>query len=163
MNYESKCPLPFWCTTIHSPHLSKKECLKRGEGPREGWGERERIPSRLRPVSTEPNAEFEFTSHEIMTWAEIKSWTLNQLSHPGAPRMNFYNVIIFCASRHTRVPYGIFIHTLQYLPPSSPPSGSSLGDRVPERLWTLGLLYAHFPLPVMSFTEPVPSHPSRSA
>ena len=24
-------------------------------------------------------------THEIMTWAEIKSQTLNQLSHPGAP------------------------------------------------------------------------------
>ena len=29
-------------------------------------------------------------SHDpgIMTWAEIKSWALNRLSHPGAPRGN---------------------------------------------------------------------------
>ena len=28
----------------------------------------------------------ELTNYEIMTWAEIKSWTLNQLSHPSTPR-----------------------------------------------------------------------------
>ena len=26
---------------------------------------------------------------EVMTWAEIKSWLLNLLSHPGAPVFNF--------------------------------------------------------------------------
>ena len=29
-------------------------------------------------------------NHEIMTWAEIKSWRLNWLSHPGTPKNNFY-------------------------------------------------------------------------
>ena len=41
------------------------------------------VGSRLRAVSTEPEAGLELTNHEIMTWAE--SWTLNQLSHPGTP------------------------------------------------------------------------------
>ena len=34
-------------------------------------------------LSTEPQMEFNFTNHEIMTWAEIKSQTLNWVSHPG--------------------------------------------------------------------------------
>ena len=48
-------------------------------------GQRERIPSRLRTVSTEPDVGFELTNHEITTCAKTKSWTLNRLSHPGAP------------------------------------------------------------------------------
>ena len=28
-------------------------------------------------------------NHEIMTWAESKSWILNQLSHPGTPILSF--------------------------------------------------------------------------
>ena len=34
----------------------------------------------------EPDAGLELTNREIMTRAEIKSQTLNQLSHPGAPK-----------------------------------------------------------------------------
>ena len=33
--------------------------------------ERERIPSRLHTVSTEPNAGLELTNREIMTWAKV--------------------------------------------------------------------------------------------
>ena len=44
----------------------------------------ERIPSRLCAVGSEPNMGLELMNHEIMTRAYIKSWTLNQLSHPGA-------------------------------------------------------------------------------
>ena len=55
------------------------------------WGgereRRERIPSRLHTVSMEPDVGLELMNHEIMIWAEIKSWMLNQLSHPGAPRL----------------------------------------------------------------------------
>ena len=47
--------------------------------------EGERIPSRPRSVSREPNAGLKLTNCEIMTWAEIKSQMLNWLSHPGAP------------------------------------------------------------------------------
>ena len=46
---------------------------------------RERIPSRLPMVSAEPNVGLEPNNCEIMTWTEIKGWTRNQLSHPGAP------------------------------------------------------------------------------
>ena len=45
------------------------------------WGgeerEEERAPSRLNAVSTEPSVGLNLTKHEIMTWTEIKSWTLN--------------------------------------------------------------------------------------
>ena len=46
---------------------------------------RERIPGRLCVVSTEPDVRLEPTNCEIVTWAETKSWMLNQLSHPGTP------------------------------------------------------------------------------
>ena len=50
-----------------------------------GEGQRERIPSRLHTVSTEPDVGFNPLHPEIMTWAETKSQMLRQLSHPGAP------------------------------------------------------------------------------
>ena len=46
---------------------------------------RERIPSRLHTVSTEPPTGLELRNHEIMTWAKTKSWPFNQLSHPRDP------------------------------------------------------------------------------
>ena len=51
-------------------------------GAERGGGER--TPSRLHTVSTEPDAGLNLTNCEIMTRAEIKSWTLNRLSHPGS-------------------------------------------------------------------------------
>ena len=53
-----------------------------------GGGEergRDRTPRRCLTVRAEPNAGLDLTNREIMTWAKIKSWTLNRLSHPGAP------------------------------------------------------------------------------
>ena len=47
-------------------------------------GQRERIPSRLCTVSTEPDTGLELAYREIVTRAEIKSQTLNPQSHPGA-------------------------------------------------------------------------------
>ena len=44
----------------------------------------ERIPSRLCTVSAEPDVGLDPTNHEIMTRAEIKSQTLNQVS-PRVP------------------------------------------------------------------------------
>ena len=41
-----------------------------GEGQREGDTESE-TGSRLRAVSTEPDAGLELTDHKIMTWAEV--------------------------------------------------------------------------------------------
>ena len=48
-----------------------------------GWGQRgrERISSRLRTVSAEPDTGIHLMNHEIKTWAEIKSQMVNQLSH----------------------------------------------------------------------------------
>ena len=54
---------------------------------------RERIPSRLHTVRAEPDAGIELSDRETMTWAEIKSQTFNQLSHPGAPLF-----LIFCGT-----------------------------------------------------------------
>ena len=34
---------------------------------------RDKIPSRLHAISTEPDSGLRFTSREIMTWAETKS------------------------------------------------------------------------------------------
>ena len=48
--------------------------------------EKEKIPSRLLTDSTEPNMGIDLRNHEIMTWAEIKSQTPNQLNHPGSPK-----------------------------------------------------------------------------
>ena len=48
---------------------------------------RERIPSRLRTVSAEPNAGLRPTNPELMTRARVKGGTLNRLSHPGAPSL----------------------------------------------------------------------------
>ena len=59
----------------------KSEHMSRGRAERE---RRERIPSRLHAVSVEPDVGLDFMNCEIMTWAEIKIWTLNWLSHPGA-------------------------------------------------------------------------------
>ena len=57
----------------------------------QGWGERgrERVPGRLRTVSTEPDAGLDPTNCEIMTQVEIKSQMLNLLSHPGAQHFEF--------------------------------------------------------------------------
>ncbi|XP_049483422.1 plexin-C1 isoform X3 [Panthera uncia] len=50
---------------------------------------RERIPSGLHTVTTEPNEELELTNSEITTQAEIKSWMLNGQSHQGVPKFCF--------------------------------------------------------------------------
>ena len=55
--------------------------------------ERERIPSRLQAISTEPNGRLEPRNCEIMTQAEIKSQMLNWLSHPGALRRFLFLVL----------------------------------------------------------------------
>ena len=78
-------PLSFSCLCIYFEResVSTREWRKGRE--REGDRERERIPSRLCSVSTEPDMALDPTNHKIMTRAEIKSQPLNQLSHPGAP------------------------------------------------------------------------------
>ena len=63
--------------------------LRRRETEREQRRGRERgrdteseAGSRLRAVSTEPDAGLELTKREIMTGTEVRH---NRLSHPGAP------------------------------------------------------------------------------
>ena len=57
-----------------------------------GGAEGERIPSRLRAVSTEATVGVKPMNREIMTWAKTKSWIPNHLSHPGTPRSNILNL-----------------------------------------------------------------------
>ena len=59
---------------------------------------RERILSSVCADSTEPHVGLELTNCEIMTWVEIKSWTLFQLSHSAAPRLFkiFFKFIFIC-------------------------------------------------------------------
>ena len=52
-------------------------------------GERERIPSRIHTVSTEPDAGVNPTNCEITTGTKIKSQMLNRLSHSSTPNINF--------------------------------------------------------------------------
>ena len=60
--------------------------MKREHKQRRGTErKRERIPSRLCNVSTEPDVRLELMNFKIMTWAKTKSQSLNWLSHPGAP------------------------------------------------------------------------------
>ena len=58
---------------------------------REGWGGGNRILSRLH---TQHKAEHEAQAHirEIMTWAKIRSRTLNGLNHPGTSTFSFFEV-----------------------------------------------------------------------
>ena len=55
-----------------------------GEGQREREGERENSKQALCCQHRDWH-RLDLTNHEIMTWAQIKSQTLNWLSHPGAP------------------------------------------------------------------------------
>ena len=60
----------------------------------------ERIPSRLRAVSTEPNVGLDPTNREIVTWAEFKSQTLKWLSQPGTPFLKTFDfILLFVLSR----------------------------------------------------------------
>ena len=61
----------------------KRDWKQSGEGQRER--KRERIPSWLHNVSTEPDVGLDLMICEILTWAKIKSRMLNWLSHQGAP------------------------------------------------------------------------------
>ena len=71
--------------------LRERACAQAEEGQRER--ERDRIPTRLLIVSTEPDAGLDLRNREIITLAEFKSHRLNQLSQPGAPEGFFHLVI----------------------------------------------------------------------
>ena len=67
----------------------QRESTSRGGAERERLRESETIPSRLCAPSTEADTGLEPTNGEIITWAKIKSWTLNQIKS-GTP---FFKVI----------------------------------------------------------------------
>ena len=71
----------------------KREREREGERGRQHAqaGEGQRTPSRLYAVSEEHGTVLNLRNCEIMTWVDIKSWMLNQLSHPGAPQKLSYN------------------------------------------------------------------------
>ena len=64
----------------------RERAHEQGRGTERG---RERIPRRLCAVRAEPEAGLHPMNGEITNWAEIKSQTLNQLSHPASPTMKF--------------------------------------------------------------------------
>ena len=68
-----------------------RENTGRGGAGRE-WGES--LPSRLHIVNADHDAGLEPLNCEILIWVEIKSQTLNQLSHPGAPEIRTVLIII---------------------------------------------------------------------
>ena len=89
------CFLPVFIPKLHNPEtIELTECFfcflslflyfgrKRERAAERG---RERIPSRVYTVITEPDAGLDFMSHKIMTGAEIKSQMLNWQSHPASP------------------------------------------------------------------------------
>ena len=71
----------------------------------EGQKERERENPRQGPVSTKPNVGLYLRNCEIMTWATIKSWTLNQLSHPGATKLVTLDLQVLSSSPTLGVDY----------------------------------------------------------
>ena len=65
--------------------------------------------------STEPDAGLNPMNQEITTWAEIKSQTLNRMSHPGAPLHMFirYTCFLFCETlAHSFCPFFYWLFVL---------------------------------------------------
>ena len=54
---------------------------------------RERIPNRLHPQHKYQCGAWSH-NHETMTWAEVKSQTINWLSHPGTPLITSFKFLI---------------------------------------------------------------------
>ena len=83
----------------------ERESMSRGGAEKEG---RQRTPSRLLTVSTEPTMGLDLTKREIMTWAEIKSQTLKWLSHPGIREHKFLKARVALWIFSFREPKGHF-------------------------------------------------------
>ena len=66
----------------------ERECTCTSGGGAES--RRDRIPSRLPAISTEPDKKLELKNCKIGTWAEIESQMLNRLYHPGVPKLFFF-------------------------------------------------------------------------
>ena len=102
--------------------------------------------SGLWAVSTEPDSGLDLTNHEIMTWVKIKSWMLNQLSHPRAPLNIFSNRQLIHMIQHWN---GTSVHVLKVsfspLTPYSSPFPSSLREG-----WTFRTSYLWGDVPLKS-------------
>ena len=61
-----------------------------------GEGQREEKESQagFMLLAAEPDSGLELTNGEIVTWAKIKSRTLNWLSHPGASGISSSNQLL---------------------------------------------------------------------
>ena len=79
--------------------LREREGGKERERERESTGGAEREEEKESQAGTDraqPNVGLDPRNQEIMTWAKIKSQTLNQLIHPGAPwPIYFYHWTVF--------------------------------------------------------------------
>ena len=85
-----RLPLFFFVVVITDSFFNFLKFILRETECKQGRGRerrRQRIPSRLRAVSVEPDQGLGPRNCEIMTRAEIKSQTFNQLSHPGTPSL----------------------------------------------------------------------------
>ena len=81
--------IPYMSSPKEMPSLSQS-CIYFGKE----WGRgrekgRKRISTWLCAVSTQPDAGLHLSNCEVMTSAKIKKRTPNQLSHPGAPELEF--------------------------------------------------------------------------
>ena len=87
-----------WCAfpNVYFEREREREQASRQEQGRGRERGRDRIPGRLCAVSPEPDLWLQLTNPETMTWANIKSRTLNPLSHPGA--LCFVFVFVFFES-----------------------------------------------------------------
>ena len=79
-----KMPLTQDLSRTSSHFFKKKDLCILYEGG-EGQRKRERKSQADSDLSTEPDSGAQSHNPEITTWAETKSWTLNQLCHPRAP------------------------------------------------------------------------------
>ena len=86
----------FLCLFIY--FLRVRECVHKRE---QGRGERESQPGS--GYQCRAGSGFNFIYCEIMTWAEIKSWTLNWLSHPRMPKQ--YLVVTISSYWFTSLTY----------------------------------------------------------
>ena len=62
-------------------------------------GEEERESSKRLPVQCGAKHRAWFHDSEIMTWAKTTSWTINQLSHSGTPKILLSNLSTQCRAQ----------------------------------------------------------------
>ena len=90
----------------------QREQHEQGRG-RERWGER--IPSRLHAVSAGCSVGLELMTHEIMTWAKIKSWMPNELNHPGAPNLGYFQCTMVFIRCNPIISQKRFVYIISFL------------------------------------------------